>query len=77
MPDALWNGKPKIVPLQVADGFHLVSDDPDPIGMDLVGADGVVGGRVIDAWVDQAEAMLRYYEVSVGEGEEARTCWSR
>ncbi len=72
VPDTMWDGKAKIVPLRVAGAFHIVGEDPDPIGMDMVGADGVVGGRVIDAWVDQAEAMLRYFEVSVGEGEEAK-----
>ena len=33
--------------------------------MPVIGADGEVGGTVIDLWVDRAEALVRYLEVEV------------
>jgi photosynthetic reaction center H subunit len=64
-PDPTIDGQPKIVPLRVATDFALASRDPDPRGMDVVGADGVVGGTVADAWVDRSEPQIRYLEVAV------------
>ncbi len=61
--DTTFDGLPKIVPLRVATDFHLESRDPDPRGMEVVGADGIVGGRVCDVWVDRAETILRYMEL--------------
>jgi photosynthetic reaction center H subunit len=49
----------------VATDFHVEARDPDPRGMTVVGADGVTGGTVHDAWVDRSEAVLRYLEVEV------------
>ena len=31
----------------------------------VIGADGTVGGEVVDLWVDQAEMLFRYLEVKV------------
>jgi photosynthetic reaction center H subunit len=67
IPDVTVNGAPKIIPLRSADGFHVDARDPDPIGMVVVGADGNSGGVVRDIWVDQAEHLIRYYEVEVGD----------
>jgi photosynthetic reaction center H subunit len=66
IPDATVHGTPKLVPLRNAPGFHLDQEDPNPIGMTVVGADGVVGGIVRDAWVDIGEYLIRYYEVETG-----------
>jgi photosynthetic reaction center H subunit len=65
-PDLAYNGGPKLLPLRVATTFHLDARDPDPRGMTVVGADGVSGGTVVDAWVDQSEYIIRYYEVDTG-----------
>ena len=65
-PDLSLDGRPRLAPLRVATDFHLAPQDPDPRGMQVVGADGVVGGVVADAWVDRAEVMVRYLEVAVG-----------
>jgi photosynthetic reaction center H subunit len=67
-PDVMLDGTPLILPLRAAPGFDVASEDPDPRGMDVVGADGVIGGTVRDVWVDRAEPQIRYLEVSVGEG---------
>lgn len=73
LPDLATDGKPKIVPLRVAGDFHIEPRDPDPRGMTVLGADGETAGEVVDAWVDRAEYLLRYYEVRLGDGEGAKT----
>jgi photosynthetic reaction center H subunit len=65
VPDLTFEGAPKIVPLRVATDFSIESRDPDPRGMEVVGADGNVGGVIRDVWVDRAEAMIRYLEADV------------
>jgi photosynthetic reaction center H subunit len=67
IPDATIHGTPKLVPLRAAPGFYVDDEDPNPIGMTVVGADGEVGGVVRDVWVDQAEYLIRYFEVETGE----------
>ncbi|HSG87988.1 MAG TPA: photosynthetic reaction center subunit H [Pseudomonadales bacterium] len=62
VPDAMYDGTPRLQPLRLLTDFHVDSHDPDPRGMDIVGADGVSGGRVVDVWADRAEQILRYYE---------------
>lgn len=70
VPDAMFDGTPRLRPLSSLPEFHLDSRDPDPRGMDIVGTDGVVGGKVVDVWVDRAEYILRYYEFEkAGSGE--------
>jgi photosynthetic reaction center H subunit len=63
IPDATVHGTPKLVPLRKQTDFYLDHNDPNPIGMTVVGADGKSGGVVRDAWVDVAEYIIRYYEV--------------
>jgi photosynthetic reaction center H subunit len=72
IPDAMYDGSPRILPLRVATEFSPESRDPDPRGMDVVGLDGKVGGVVRDLWIDKAEYMLRYLEVEVPNGGATR-----
>jgi len=66
VPDQCFeDGSPKIVPLRAAGDFFLAAEDPDPRGMEVVGADGVVAGTVTDAWVDRSETVVRYLEVTL------------
>ena len=67
IPDTTVHGTPKLVPMRVAPGFYVDPKDPNPIGMTVVGADGEAGGVVCDVWVDQAEYLIRYYEIETGE----------
>jgi photosynthetic reaction center H subunit len=67
IPDATVHGTPKIVPLRAAPDFYVDPEDPNPVGMTVVGADGAAGGVVRDVWVDQAEYLIRYFEVETGE----------
>jgi photosynthetic reaction center H subunit len=58
----------RVVPLRVATDHYLDEESPDPRGMPAVGADGVSGGVVNDIWVDRAETMIRYLEVTLAAG---------
>lgn len=57
--------KPKIVPLRVATDFWVATEDPNPVGMAVVGADGQLAGTCTDIWVDRSETIIRYLEVEV------------
>jgi photosynthetic reaction center H subunit len=67
--DLTHEGLDKIVPLRVADGFGVAPQDVDPRGLPVVGADGAVGGEVVDLWVDRSEMLFRYLEVAVPDGK--------
>lgn len=66
-PDVGNNGQPVIRPLRVASDYFVADGEPDPRGMSVIGGDGKSAGTVSDVWVDTAEAIIRYLEVSVGE----------
>jgi photosynthetic reaction center H subunit len=67
-PDLAWDDSlPKIVPLRVAPAFFLATEDPDVTGFDVVGLDGEIAGRVVDAWIDRSEVVIRYYEVELAD----------
>ncbi|MEP7065065.1 MAG: photosynthetic reaction center subunit H [Gemmatimonadota bacterium] len=68
-PDTTVHGEARIVPLRAAPGFFLNPEDPDPRGMSVIAADGLVAGTITEVWVDRAEAQPRYYEVAItGDG---------
>ncbi len=64
-PEAMLEGEPRMAPLRVASDFFVEPNDPDPRGMSVVAADGVVAGTVYDVWVDRAEPMIRHLEVEL------------
>lgn len=72
-PDLTFENIPKIVPLRVATGFSIATQDPDPRGMEVVGTDGVVAGIVQEVWVDRSEIMMRFFEVALSLPGAART----
>lgn len=63
VPDMDLHGMPLIRPLRVLTGFGVSQNDTDPRGLSVVGADGQIGGKVVDMWVDTCEMMFRYIEV--------------
>jgi photosynthetic reaction center H subunit len=68
-PDRLnENGECRILPLRLLPGYYVAEEGPDPIGMDVIGADGVIGGSVVDLWLDRAEDLVRYLEVNLADG---------
>lgn len=72
VPDLDYKGNVQIRPLRMLPEYSLESRDPDPRGMEVVGADGAAGGRIVDVWVDTSEMILRYYEFEkAGSGERA------
>ncbi len=68
VPDMMFEGEPKIVPLRVATDYWLAEEDPDPRGMAVIGADRMVAGTCKDAWIDRSEMLVRYLEVTVTVG---------
>jgi photosynthetic reaction center H subunit len=67
--DMTLDGRPKIVPLRVADGITLWEQDLDPRGFAAVGADGVRGGSVSDIWVEQGDPLVRFFEIELDSAE--------
>ena len=67
-PDLTVKGIPRVVPMRVATDFSVAHEDPDPRGLDVKGMDGVVGGKVVELWVDRSEPSLRYLEIEVTGG---------
>ena len=67
-PEKTHHGHNVIAPLRLATNFAIASEDPDPIGMEVMAADRDVVGTVKDVWIDRAESMVRYYEVAIESG---------
>ncbi len=65
VPDLTFEDTPRIVPLRADPAFGVAAQDSDPRGKPVFGADGQQGGTVRDVWVDRAEMLFRYLEVSV------------
>lgn len=63
--DLTDDGRDRITPFRLNEGYTVPPQDFDPRGHPVVGADGVVGGTVVDLWVDRSEAVIRYLEVEV------------
>ena len=59
------DGKPRILPLRIAKDFYVAHEDPDPIGMEVIGCDNRVAGKVTDVWVDRAEPKIIYFELDL------------
>ncbi|OYQ34582.1 photosynthetic reaction center subunit H [Niveispirillum lacus] len=72
-PDMTAHGDLRIVPLRLAKGFAIAEGQTDPRGLPVLACDGKVAGTVNDVWVDRSEHLIRYYEVTIGAGEAART----
>ena len=71
-PDLTIKGIARIVPMRVATDFFVAHEDPDPRGLDVIGMDDAVAGKVVDLWVDRSEPCLRYLEIEVSGGSGRR-----
>ncbi|MEM9704644.1 MAG: photosynthetic reaction center subunit H [Pseudomonadota bacterium] len=67
VPDLTDDGRNRIVPFRLGDGYEVAKADADPRGYQVIGADGEKGGECVDLWVDRSEAVIRYLEVNVGD----------
>lgn len=65
VPDWNTEGKPKIVPMRTLKEHWIPEKDSDPRGMTVFGCDGKPAGEVSDLWVDTAESLIRYLEVTL------------
>ncbi len=69
-PDLNWDGSNRIEPYRLHPEYSVPDGDLDPRGLPVVGLDRMVAGQVTDLWVDRAEAIIRYLEVSLeGSGQ--------
>jgi len=66
VPEKTFDGRNLLAPLRVATNYAVPSEDSNPIGMTVLGADGRTGGAIADIWVDRSESVVRYYEVETG-----------
>ena len=65
-PDiALEDGGPRIVPLRARPDYFVEAGAEDPHGMEVVGADGIVAGVVVDIWIDRPDCTIRYFEIEL------------
>lgn len=69
--DKTREGHDLIVPMRVASEFSMLAG-PDPRGYAVVGADGETAGTISDMWVDRADVMVRYLEITLTGGLERR-----
>lgn len=67
-PELTLHGKNRFVPMSTLEQFHVDKHDPDPHGMEVLGADGEVAGTVTDLWVDRVEPMIVFFEVDLKDG---------
>jgi photosynthetic reaction center H subunit len=71
-PDVDWEGHARIVPMSTTGGgFWVAKGDPELGGWPVYGADGVRAGHVADLWIDRADRLIRYIEVTLDGGGKA------
>lgn len=64
VPELDGKGHPKIRPLRDLHEFS-VSAGRDPRGLPVEAGDGTIVGEVVDMWIDEPEAIVRYLEVEL------------
>jgi len=67
-PDADPHGTPAVQPMSKVPHFAIAPADLNPLGIDVIGTDGIAVGQVTDIWVDVMESYIRYYEVALADG---------
>ncbi len=70
-PDLDWEGHTRIVPMHTTPEFSIAGRDADPRGYNVIAADGAIVGKVSELWIDKADRLIRYLQVSV-QGENPR-----
>lgn len=71
--DLTDDGRDRISPFRLNAEYYVPEQDFDPRGHPIVGKDGVIGGTVVDLWVDRSEAVIRYFEVEVEGSDGAKS----
>jgi photosynthetic reaction center H subunit len=65
VPELTFEGDLRTVPMRIAEGYSVASEDPDPRGFSVIAADREVAGLVFDIWVDRACCQARWLEVAL------------
>ena len=68
VPDVTAHGLPRIVPLSLEADIAIAARDPNPVGMNVLGADGEIAGTVSEVWIDRAEHVIRYLAITTPGG---------
>jgi photosynthetic reaction center H subunit len=68
-PYKTFDGHDLLAPLRIATNFAVPAESANPVGYEVVGADRGEVGVIADLWVDRAESILRYYEVTLNGGK--------
>lgn len=68
-PDLTMDGRPRIVPIGASHEIEIAAQDRDPVGLPVYGGDKKKAGVISDVWVDQAEHLIRYVEVTTNSGK--------
>ncbi|WP_298468446.1 photosynthetic reaction center subunit H [uncultured Erythrobacter sp.] len=68
-PDLTYDGRPRIVPIGDSHEIEIAPNDRDPVGLPVYDANKKLAGTVSDVWVDQAEHIIRYLEVTTNSGK--------
>ncbi|MEM1385456.1 MAG: photosynthetic reaction center subunit H [Pseudomonadota bacterium] len=68
VPDMNHEKHVRIAPLSASPDFWLEERDPDPRGWPAICFDGSEAGTVSDVWIDRAEYLVRYIEVTLADG---------
>lgn len=69
VPDAGLHGEPRILPKRLLEGWAVLAGDPNPVNLNVYGADLKVAGTVNEIWIDHMESMIRYLEVKLASGK--------
>lgn len=64
VPELDGKGHPKLVPMSSLESFD-VSAGRDPRGLPVEAGDGTIVGEVVDMWIDEPEALVRYLEIQL------------
>ncbi|MGE0311920.1 MAG: photosynthetic reaction center subunit H [Lautropia sp.] len=71
-PDLTFDGQPRIVPMRLQPDYRVASEDPDPVGMPVIGADGRQAATIVEVWVDRAESVIRFFELALAGDPQSR-----
>ncbi|MEO0387860.1 MAG: photosynthetic reaction center subunit H [Pseudomonadota bacterium] len=66
-PELDGHGHPKLAPMRTSPDYNHAAGR-DPRGMDVMGRDGIVVGKVHDMWIDKPEFLVRYLEIELTDG---------
>ena len=69
LPYKTADGHDLLAPLRVATNYAVPAEGTSPVGFEVVGLDGASAGVIRDLWVDRAESVLRYFEVTLTGGK--------